>query len=78
MPFSDQDIRREFRRVTGGAGVAGYGVVDTYGRRDAGGEGVEGHKAKLRREFDERFSLRSVGDRTQNHTGRLRWSAKSE
>lgn len=71
--FQDQDIRRSFREATGGAGVAGYGRLDTYGRRGDDGIGVEPHMARLRRENNERFSLADVGDRSKNHTGRLRW-----
>ena len=71
--FKDSDIRASHRQATRGCGVASYGQLDTYGRRDESGAGVEPRMARLRREREEAFTLKDVGDRSKNHTGRLRW-----
>ncbi len=85
MAFSDEDIRAHMRSITvpngrrisfdadRSHGTSDYHSVSTYGRRDADGNGVEPHRAKLRRELTERFTLSEVGDRSKNHLGTLKW-----
>lgn len=72
MAFSDEDIKNETRKLFN-VGTANYGSIDTYGRRDAKGEGIEPHKAKLRRMLQER---QTMSDLPTNRPGRevsLRW-----
>ncbi len=85
MAFSDEDIHEHLRTLrcpTGrrvhidtdrSSGTFAYGALDTYGKRDETGMGVEPHMAKFKREKNAEFTLAEVGDRSKNHTGKLRW-----
>ena len=70
--FSQDDIDSHIAREFSRCGVAQYDRVGQYARRDEHGEGVEGHKAKLQRERDERLSLATVA--TSKFVSKLRWT----
>lgn len=70
--FDEADIRSHIASTFGRGGVANYSRVDEYGARDASGAGIEGHKAKFRRETDARLSLRDVARGA--YRSRLRWT----
>lgn len=71
--FKTADIQAEYRRQARGRGVAGYDQLSTFGRRDAEGDGVEPHMAKLRRENNKRFALADVANDRPGRHSTLQW-----